>query len=333
MRLTGSPGSRSRTNAEGAGSVARLPLVAPLLLAALLYEPPAASAQLMVSRNVWPLSQVADSSVSGLLPRLEFYGEAQRGFGSTADELAWDIRYIGLLELWRWRNRSAIPGAPYSTLIAVVGHQLSANPYNSIGFNPRGAIWEENLDFVRHHGTYEWHVGAFHRCRHEIDNTHAPDESRQDPTYVPTERLLSLTGLQAGLSTMWDSSGAWRWRGHIQTELYATTTDNRVPRNVVPPYWKDALGAVAGGAQVSRSVGTRQLLYAGIWSSVMVFSADDGMTGETDWRVEIGVHTRGQRGGVTLLAAYERTFDDVSQPTPQPSSVLAVGVRFQPQHW
>ena len=180
------------------------PLVGPLLVA-LMCDAPAASAQLMVSRNVWPLTQAADSGGAGLLPRLDFYGEAQRGFGSTADELAWDIRYIGLLELWRWRNRSATPGAPYRTLIAVVGHQLSANPYNSIGFNPRGAIWEENLHYVRL-----------------------------------------------------------------------------------------------------------------------------GTTAEVDWRIEIGVHARGQRGGVTLLAAYEKTFDDVSRPTPQPSSVFGVGVRLQP---
>ena len=318
---------------EDAERVARLTLVGPLLLAALMSDPRAASAQLMVSRNVWPLTQAADSGVAGLLPRLDFYGEAQRGFGSTDDELAWDIRYIGLLELWRWLNRSATPGTPYSALIAVVGHQLSANSYNSIGFNPRGAIWEENLHFVRHHRTFEWHVGAFHRCRHEIDNTHAPDESRQDPSYVPTERLLSLTGLQAGLSTMWDSSGTLRWRGTIRAELYGPTTDNRVPRNTAPPYWKDAVGAVAGGAQISRPVGTWPVLYAGVWSSAMVFSGDNGTTAEVDWRIEIGVHARGQRGGVTLLAAYEKTFDDVSRPTPQPSSVLAIGVRFQPRHW
>jgi hypothetical protein len=281
----------------------------------------------MVSRNVWPLTHAADSGTAGFLPRLDFYGEAQRGFGSTEDELAWDIRYIGLIEFWRGRSGSAIPGA-YSALIAVVGHQLSANSYNSIGFNPRGAIWEENLHFVRHHASFEWHVGAFHRCRHEIDNTHAPDESQQDPSYEPTERLLSLTGLQGGLSTMWDSSGTWRWRGTIRTELYGPTTDNRVPRNIEPPYWKDAVGAVAGGAQVSRWLG-RNHLYAGAWTSVMLFSAE-GLTGETDWRVEIGMHARGVRGGITVLAAYEETFDDVSRPTPQPSSVFAVGVRFQP---
>jgi hypothetical protein len=305
--------------------VARLSLAGLLGLFALLYRPAAASAQLMVSRNVWPLSQPPDSAVGGFLPRLDFYGEAQRGWGSTEDELAWDIRYIGLLEFWRWR---ASPGASYSTIIGVVGHQLSANPYNSIGFNPRGAIWEENLHFVRHHQTYEWRVGAFHRCKHEIDNTHAPDESQQDPSYVPTERLLSLTGIQAAVSTMWDSPGTWRWRGTIHAELYGPTTDNRVPRNTVPPYWKDAVGAIAGGAHVARPLGSRQLLYGSLWSSFMFFSAD-GLTAEPDWRVEVGWQVRGGRGGVTLLAAYEQTFDDVSRPVPQSSSVFGIGVRFQ----
>lgn len=298
---------------------------------ALLLVPSPASAQLMVSRNVWPLTQAVDSGVAGLLPRLEFVGEAQRGFGSSADELAWDIRFIGLLELWRWRNDQSRRDAPYNTLIAVVGHQLNANSYNSIGFNPRGAAWEENLLFVRHHRTFAWHVGAFHRCRHEIDNTHAPDESRQDPGYEPTERLLSLTGFQAGLTTMSDSSGVWRWRSTLRIERYATTTDNRIPRNVVQPYWKDAVASVAGAAQVSRPAGDRRRLYAGVWGSAMLFS-NDGTTVEPTWRGEIGVQASGHRGGVSLFTAYERTFDDVSRPTPQRSSVVAVGLRFHPVH-
>lgn len=300
-------------------------------VAALVYSTPA-PAQLMVNRSVWPLTHAADSGVAGLLPRLDFIGEAQRGFGSADDELAWDIRFIGLLELWRWRNSQSPRQAPYSALIAVVGHQLSANPYNSIGFNPRGAAWEENLLFVRHQRTFEWHVGAFHRCRHEIDNTHAPDETRQDPAYEPTERLLSLTGIQAGLSTMTDSSGTLRWRGTLRIERYAQTTDNRVPRNTDPPYWKDAVAAVAGSVRLSRPAGDRRWLYAGLWTSVMLFSNDGRTTGEPVWRGEIGVESTGYRGGVALFMAFEQTFDDVSRPMPQRSSVLAAGARFQPAH-
>jgi hypothetical protein len=301
-----------------------------VVAAATLFVSSPAPAQLMVNRSVWPLTHAADSGVAGLLPRLDFLGEAQRGFGSADDELAWDIRNVGLLELWRWRNSQSPRLAPYTSLIAIVGHQLNANPHNSIGFNPRGAAWEENLLLVRHHQTFEWHVGAFHRCRHEIDNTHAPDETRQDPAYEPTERLLSLTGFQAGVSVTFDSSGTWRWRGMLRVERYAQTTDNRVPRNTAAPYWKDAVAAVAGGMQLSRPAGDQRRFYSGVWGALMVFSSDGRTAGEPVWRGEIGVQAAGHRGGVTLFTAVEQTFDDVSRPTPQRSRVVAAGVRFQP---
>ena len=150
------------------------------------------SAQLSVSRTFWPLT-VRDSTPPGFLTRIDFHGEAQRGFGSAEDELAWDVKIAGVLELYRWSART--------TLVAFAGHELTANPFNSIGFNPRGAIWEETVFLVRRASDFDWHVGLFHRCRHEIDNSHPPDESAIDPSYVPTARLLSLTGLHAGIAS------------------------------------------------------------------------------------------------------------------------------------
>ena len=280
----------------------------------------------MVSRTFWPLT-VDDSTPPGFLTRIDFYGEAQRGFGSAEDELAWDVKIAGVLELYRWNRRTS--------LVAFAGHELTANPFNSIGFNPRGAIWEETLFLVRRASSGDWHIGLFHRCRHEIDNSHPPDESAIDPSYVPTARLLSLTGVHAGLASTDRSLGSvavLQW--FVRAEGYATTTDNRTPRNTVEPYWKRALGATAAGARIATDVGSTQQLYARGWGSVMLFSSgpdESGIDGETQWRGEVGFRATGRGGAVDLFAAYERTFDDVSRPVPQPSSVFGIGVRFAPQ--
>jgi hypothetical protein len=42
-------------------------------------------AQLVVSRNVLALPARDSSTDRGFLPRVDFFGEAQRGFGSAAD--------------------------------------------------------------------------------------------------------------------------------------------------------------------------------------------------------------------------------------------------------
>lgn len=277
------------------------------------------SAQLTVIRTFWPLT-VRDTTPPGFLTRIDFYGEAQRGFGSAEDELAWDVKIAGVLELYRWNARTA--------LVAFAGHELTANPFNSIGFNPRGAIWEETVFLVRRASSVDWHVGLFHRCRHEIDNSHPPDESAIDPSYEPTARLLSLTGLHAGIAGHSASLGAATLQWFVRAEGYATTTDNREPRNTVAPYWKNAIGSTAAGGRIARDLSASQRLYARAWASFMFFS---GIDVETQWRGEVGYRATGRGGGVDLFVAYERTFDDVTRPIPQPSQVLGVGIRFGPQ--
>ncbi|MGH7711922.1 MAG: hypothetical protein ACREOG_11600 [Gemmatimonadaceae bacterium] len=297
----------------------------PFALGALI-APLALPAQLMVSRNVMPLSR-DDSAAIGFLPKIDFYGEAQRGFGSAADELAWVVKIGGVLELYRWSRRAS--------LMALVGHELTANPFNSIGFNPRGAIWEEMLLVVQHASAFDWYVGAFHRCRHEIDNSHPPDESDIDPSYVATARLLSLTGVHAGLTSREFSLGSSATlRGFWRGERYATTTDNRTPRNTASPYWKRALGSTGAGARIARPLGSQRELFARGWASLMLFSRGPGRSGvhgAASWRSEVGFRAAGRGGIVDLFAAYERTFDDVTRPTPQRSGVGGVGLRFGAQ--
>lgn len=280
----------------------------------------------MVSRNSLPL--VDDTSAAtGFLPRVRFYGEAQRGFGSNDDEWAWDVKIGGVLELYRWSRRTSV--------VAFAGHELTANPFNSIGFNPRGAQWEESVSLVRRTAPLDWHVGVFHRCRHEIDNSQPPDESAPDPTYVATARLLSLTGVQLGLALREMSLGtATTARILIRLERYATTTDNRTPRNEIAPYWKRALGATGYAARLTRELGPTYEVYAQTWTSVMYFSRGPGrggMDAEFMWRAELGTRVEGAGGGLELFAAYEQAFDDVTRPTPQRSGVLGVGVRFGAQ--
>jgi hypothetical protein len=283
-------------------------------------------AQLVVSRNVLALPARDSSTDRGFLPRVDFFGEAQRGFGSAADELAWNVKLGARIELYRWSARTS--------LVGVAGHEMTANPFNSIGFNPRGAIWEESLLLWHRTAHLDWWLGPFHRCRHEIDNSHPPDESRIDPSYEPTARLLSLTGVHGGVSSRPLSLGAARWRWYARAERYATTTDNREPRNTLAPFWKRALGSATLGGRIARDAAPDAQLYAHAWGTVMTFSRGPDQAGvslQPHWRSEAGLRITGRGGAMDLYTAYERTFDDLTRPTPQPSGVFGIGVRFGPR--
>jgi hypothetical protein len=262
----------------------------------------------------------------GFLPRVDVFGEAQRGFGSAEDEWAWNVKLGTRIELYRW--------SPRTSLVGVAGHEMTANPFNSIGFNPRGAIWEESVMLWRRTAHMDWWVGPFHRCRHEIDNSHPPDESRIDPAYAPTARLLSLTGVHAGVASRPLSLGAAQWRWYARAERYATSTDNREPRNTEAPFWKRALGSTTLGARLARDAAPEAQLYTHAWGTLMAFSRGPDRTGvslQPNWRSEFGVRLAGRGGALDLYAAYERTFDDLTRPTPQPSAVLGLGLRFGPR--
>ena len=297
-----------------------------VIIAALWMTSPAASdAQINVTRNLRPAPLDDSTGANQFLPHTHFFGELQGGFGSTEGEQAWNIKVGGMMELYRWGRRSA--------LVGLVAHELTANPHNNINFNPRGAIWEESLIFLRRQQTFGWHVGAFHRCRHELDNAEPPNPRAAPSEYVPTRRLLILSGVQGGIASHDIAIGRrGLLRGFFRVEGYAFASDRRTPRNSDSPHWNDAIGATMFGARVRVDVDAPVTLYAGGWGSVMVFSRDRsrarGIHPEFNGRVELGVRRDGMRGGLDAYAAIEHFFDDVSRPVPRPSSVVYLGVRM-----
>ena len=270
---------------------------------------------------VGPIADTADGK--SRFPQPRFFIEASRGYGSSEDNQAWNIKMGGMFQISPWGGRSV--------LVGLFGHELTSNPYNSIGYNPRGALWDENAFFMQRREWFDWHTGVFFRCRHEIDSSLPTDERLPDSLHVPTSRLLGLAGVQAGVSTHEVRlSPRLRGRAFIRAEGYFHNKDSRSPALIGGPDWRDAMGAVSFGGRVAFSAHKAAQLYGRVWASTMLFEGahtPGGIRAASNGRVEAGIRGWAMPGGADLFAAYEHFFDDLSRPTPQTSNVISVGIR------
>jgi hypothetical protein len=280
-----------------------------------------AGAQMLVTRNVVVAPVMAKDSAERF-PSPRFFIEASRGYGSLQDNQAWNIKMGGMFQVSPWGGRSV--------LVGLFAHELTSNPYNTLGYNPRGALWDENALFVQRRKAFDRHSGLFFRCRHEIDSALPTDERIPDSLHVPTSRLLGLAGVQAGITTHELAlTPRLRWRGYVRAEGYFHNKDDRAPNLPGGPDWRDALAAGTIGGRVSFAPRLGARLYGRAWMTTMTFQGTrtDGLRAASNGRAEVGVRGWGTPGGADLYTAYEYFFDDLASPLPQTSKVISVGLR------
>ena len=258
----------------------------------------------------------ARPAVSGLI-------EAQRGFGSENDAQAWNIRSAVLVTVRRPQSRSA--------LIGLFANELTSNPYNDIGYNPRGSIWEENVLFFQRRPCFDWYAGLFFRSRHELDAATPVNELEPGAKEGPTARVIGISGYRGALLLSNAAHRATRVRGQVQVERYWHWKEIRIPDDSGGPYWVNASAAFTMGGSVARALRPRLEPYARGWATTVVFNrkrrVDRSPRFELNARAEAGFRF-GSAGGLDLFTAYERFFDEMSRPRPVSTGVIYMGARF-----
>ena len=291
---------------------------------ALLLLSHSAFAQIFVGRNFFPAPLDDTTSGRSFLRNIIFSAEGMRGFGSALDEQAWNAKYFGLVELYRFSANA--------TLAGTLSHELTANPHNEISFHMRGAIWNESLSFFRKMtgGTLE--LGVIHHCRHEIDNTVPYDESIDDDEYSPTRRLLVMTALYTAFSTPYRQAGEhMQYRLYGRLNAYTYRVDVRRPEYLEGiQSWQHLRVSVLAGGRWNVRWSETVTTYARGWINPVFF--DKGETWKFNYRLEAGVGIRGEKAVLEAFGAYEQYFDDASRPYPLQSKVFFVGVRGR-SHW
>lgn len=288
----------------------------PLCLFFMLLGGPLA-AQIFVMRNYFPTPLEDTTYQKGFFGKLAFSGEGSRGYGSALGEQAWNIKYVGFIELYRFSPNSAIGGS--------LAHELTANPHNEIYFHMRGAIWNETLAYFHKFRSLTLDIGVTHHCRHEIDNTIPADENNPPKDFVPTRRLIVLTSPYVSIQSNWYKKGRWSARGYSRANLYTFYVDGRRPKEDFQQSLDYVRASALFGIRVNYLVGEKVQLFNRNWFNPVYFIKDDPF--KSNFRLEVGGSFKGKAGSLEVFSGYEHFFDDMSRPYPLLSNVLTVGIR------
>lgn len=255
----------------------------------------------------------------GPLAATWFSGEIQAGRGSFKGEQAWQLRLHGLVELWRINQDR--------TLVLAFHHELTANPFNDISFNPRTARWEEQIYMQWVSSPVTWTIGIYHRCKHDVDNIDPPQEGEQS-TYTPTRRAIILSGFQITLARHLIQTDNWRVHGHVGADYNIVSLDYRSPRSSYPASWENIIAVLRTGIRAEWQLTPGLYLAPSAWMGYAVFT-DEGSDLPIEFRTELALRLKG-RSTADLAFSYERQFDEVVFLVPQSTRVFSIGLRFAP---
>jgi len=296
-----------------------------LLCCALLASAQCLHAQIKPSRSVF--NEPLDKRLSpGAAADAWFAAEAFRGGGSYEGDQDWQFRLHGYIEPYRFGSDS---NATVTTSLQF-HHELTANPYNDLGFNPRTARWEEQLLVHVRIAPFTLQGGWFHRCKHEIDNSERPDDV-MDPTYVPIRRALIISGpMVTGVSPAL-ATPIGTIRAQLGGEWYVVNEDYRTPDSITTGSWNGLQASVWARGQIGWTLGSTLHAGGSYYISFPIFTdrygAPDDIVVPHEARAELFLSVVSSKAFISLVAAADHTWDEVASLTAQPTTVLQLGLR------
>jgi len=279
-------------------------------------------AQIQVTRNVIPIIDQDTTKRGSVLDDFVFSPEFANGSGSYKGDMDWTLKLIGYAEVYRFKNDMA--------LAFLLGHELNANPYNDISFNPRKAIWEENISVFSNNGDNAYSFGIFHRCKHDIDLTEREKELNQ---FI--SRVIILSGVNASYSFE-NKYNKLKMLTRIYGEYYLVNEDYKKPDIYTYASFQDMIASI----RIS-SVLTYEL--SKIFDFRLISSISNSLSekknytnnskNNIDARVETSITLKGKQNNLDLFFAYETMFEETTQVIPSPSTFWNIGLRFRPKYF
>ncbi len=328
-------------------SGSRVSLFVALCLMLSHFNVPTLCAQIHASRGIDFRDVQTNSSEFGFLSSMKFGLEMQRALGSVTppideteeEELsefpsrdqAWNIKFVEDVELYRWSE--------LGHLRFVAGQELCANERNDIHFNPRSIIWEEELsvrglfDF-RAGGQWSTSVAAFHRCKHDVDNS----DQEQNDEIVPgrvQKRSIILSGFAVREKLqpmMLRADSGLQLQAEIGAEYYLMHRDYRYPVLTFGTSWSRARAALCVGLELKHTISQHHALALRTYISQMLFSRDLALAAAQGYlsRAELRIDMRGKAGELSIMLCNERSFDEVVRISADPTNTWSIGIAFRP---
>jgi hypothetical protein len=247
------------------------------------------------------------------------------GYVSTSDsDHAWNAKMGACEELYRFRNLWSVTVASDIELIA--------NPHNDIDFSPRVFYWQESLFYMRHTDWFDWGLGYYHRCRHDIDNlgTFVYDDVELERSCIydsVTLRLLSRPFVWA-----WDSGGANRasLRLTLDEHYYVIRQDISLLSNTGPgPTLTELADSLVVGLLVEPFRRGNFSWYLTGRECTDLYLPAGAPVVAADVLAETGLRWRGAAAGFSLFVRYEHFAETLEEPWRQPGDYVSIGLRVE----
>ncbi len=271
-----------------------------------------------VTNPMWDTEAAVDEGETRLIN--SYGGWAAFGpYVPSNDTHAWHHEIGGFIELRRSHR---------SSLLVTTQIEFVADPNNEISFNPRAVFWEEGIVYTRRtNAGFDWQLGYYHRCKHDVDNL---ERGTQRALIFGSVRSRAIIPLGEANTSDYVS---------IDADLYTIRQDARLPRVLEAEgrNWNQWLGSVGVQGFTQHSVGEQTGLYASAFGRMVLISENEGFTNrfsaiegvEGSMGASAGLALEG-RATLRLGVEYEYQSDTGIPVEPQSAHLLRIVARAQP---
>jgi hypothetical protein len=214
--------------------------------------------------------------------------------------------------------------------------QLYASRRNDISFNPRSAVWDEELTLrnLLPSSAAEVTVSVFHRCKHDIDNSDS-EEGDSIALYSPQKRTIILGGAAiSGVlppSIFTGISSPLRFMMDARMEGYWYASDYRFPQVNFGASWTDMQGSLQAGLTSEYLLSSALTCGLRLSSTTAAFAASGSRKAAlgSDYLAEVYSTVKGNAGDVMVSLQWRRTFDHGIRISADPASIASLTITLR----
>ena len=246
-----------------------------------------------------------------------------------ARDHGWLLTMSEAVTLYEGENRTSIE--------LRCSQQLHANRRNDVSFNPRAAVWDEELSMkdILPSIPVEVSASVFHRCKHDIDNSDA-EEGDSIALGNPQKRTIILGGVslsgvvQPSVFTHPESPLRLMLDARLEGTWYAK--DYRYPFVAFGPSWSDMRGSVQAGATVEYRVsrGFSGGLRASSTGAVFAASGNRSAAVGFDTMIEAFGTVIGTKGDLVISVQWRSVYDHGIRITADAARFVSLGLTVRP---
>lgn len=269
----------------------------------------------------------AQGAVGKITPPSGMRDEAELSEYPARDQ-AWILTMSQAATLYASASRTAVE--------LRCSQQLYASRRNDIAFNPRSAVWDEELTLrnLLPSSAADLSVSVFHRCKHDIDNSDS-EEGDSIALNSPQKRTIILGGAAiSGVlppSVFTGISSPLRSMIDARIEGYWYAGDYRFPQVNFGASWADMQGSLQAGLTSEYLLSSAVTCGLRLSSTTAAFAASGSRKAAlgSDYLAEVYSTFKGNAGDVMVSLQWRRTFDHGIRISADPASIASLAITLR----